>query len=108
VTVKPIVPGDLARQDIDDAIDYYGYEAGTDIARDFVADLNETYQKIAELPSVGSPRCAHHLNLPGLRSRKLKRFLHVIFYFEQTDRIAVWRILHGSRDMAASLMVEDD
>lgn len=108
MTIKPIVPGDLARQDISDAVDYYGYEVGTDIARAFVADVNATYQKISELPSLGSPRYAHRLNLPGLRSRKLRRFPHLIFYFEQSDRIDVWRILHGSRDIAASLMVEDD
>ena len=39
------------------------------------------------------------LNLPGLRSRPVRRFPHIVFYVEATDRVDVWRVLHGTRDI---------
>lgn len=39
------------------------------------------------------------LNLPGLRAWPLRRFPHVVFYVDATDRVDVWRVLHGARDL---------
>jgi len=41
------------------------------------------------------------LNLPGLRCWPLVRYLHLVFYVERADRIDVWRVLHGKRDIPA-------
>jgi len=39
------------------------------------------------------------LNLPGLRSWPVRRFPHIVFHVEATDRVDVWRVLHGTRDI---------
>ena len=53
--------------------------------------------------ATGSPRYAHELDLPGLRSWPLKRYPYLIFYVEREDHIDVWRVLHGERDIPAWL-----
>ncbi len=52
-------------------------------------------------PATGSPRYAHELNLPGLRTWSLARYPHLVFYTERSDHIDVWRVLHGQRDIPA-------
>jgi toxin ParE1/3/4 len=62
------------------AIDHYVREAGSDIALGFVDGLEAAYRAIAEHPGVGSSRCAHERDLPGLRHRRLARFPWLDFY----------------------------
>ena len=52
-------------------------------------------------PATGSPRYAHELNLPGLRSWPLTRYPYLIFYVERPDHVDVWRVLQGQRDIPA-------
>ena len=49
----------------------------------------------------GSNRYAHELNLPGLKFWPLTRYPYLVFYVERPDRIDVWRVLHGQRDIPA-------
>ena len=49
-------------------------------------------------PITGSPRYAHELNLPGLRSWPCKRYPYLVFYVELADSIDVWWVLHTRRD----------
>ena len=51
--------------------------------------------------TTGSPRDAHELGLPGLRSWALKRYPYLVFYVERTDHVDVWRVLHEDRDIPA-------
>lgn len=51
------------------------------------------------LPSAGAQRYANELNLPGLRFQALRRFPYLVFNVERSDRIDVWRVLHGQRDI---------
>ena len=97
--MKAVIPRALARQDVDDAIDYYAGEAGEDIALRFVDALRDAYRVISSRPASGSPRFAQQLELPGLRSRKLRRFPYLVFYIERPDHIDVWRVLHAQRDI---------
>jgi toxin ParE1/3/4 len=60
-------------------------------ALDFIDELGRAFLHIG--PGTGSGRYAHELSLPGLRFWPLAR------YFEQWDRVDVWRILHGKRDI---------
>ncbi|MGH6786676.1 MAG: type II toxin-antitoxin system RelE/ParE family toxin [Novosphingobium sp.] len=103
MTGKPIVPRQRARDDTDSAIDHYLSEAGADVALGFVDALEQAYGSIAEAPATGSPRWGHELKLPGLRSRRLKVYPWLVFYFEQMGHIDVWRILHAKRDIPAWL-----
>lgn len=98
---KPVVPRQLALQDVDDVLTYYLSEGAEQAALGFVDALERAYEHIGRHPATGSPRYAHELNLPGLRSWPLKRYPHMVFYVEHADHIDVWRVLHGQRDIPA-------
>ena len=97
--MKPLIPREQARRDVEDAIDHYAQEAGGDVALGFIESLEDAYRQIVRHPAAGSPFWAHELNLPGLRSRSLKRYPYLVFYIERDDHIDVWRVLHGQRDI---------
>ncbi len=100
---KPVIPRALAVQDIDEAIAYYLSEDAVQAALGFVDALEGAYTYIARNPATGSPRYAHELNLPGLRTWSLTSYPHLIFYVERDNHIDVWRVLHGQRDIPAWL-----
>jgi toxin ParE1/3/4 len=99
VTVKPVVPRLQVNRDVDEAIAYYLAEASDRVALGFVDALEQAYRHIARHPTSGSSRYAVELNLPGLRAWSLRRFPHIVFYVDTADRIDVWRVLHGARDV---------
>ncbi len=67
--------------------------------RGFVAALEKAYAHIQRAPATGSPRWAHELNIPGLHSWPCSPHPQLVFYLVQPERIEVWRVLHGSRDI---------
>ena len=99
MTAKPVVPREQANRDIDEAIAYYLEKDAEHAALRFVSALEQAYTHISRHPASGSPRYAHELNLPGLRSWPLTRYPHLVFYVERPDHIDVWRVLHGQRDI---------
>jgi toxin ParE1/3/4 len=101
VSPKRIIPRQRANRDIDEAVDYYLRDAGEKAALGFIDALDRAYRHIARHPATGSPRYAHELDLPGLRSWPLKRYPYLVFYVERDDHIDVWRILHAERDIPA-------
>ena len=106
MSIKPVIPRAGARRDVEEAVDYYAEQAGTEIALRFVDAVRDAYRAISSRPGVGSPRYAHELELPGLRSRRITRFPYFIFYVERDDHIDVWRILHSQRDIPS--WISDD
>jgi toxin ParE1/3/4 len=103
VSRKPVLLRELAQRDVEAAVDYYVHETAPDIAFGFIEALQSTYRAIAEHPAVGSPRYAHELALPGLRSWAVKGFPYLVFYIERHDHIDVWRVLHGRRDIPSRM-----
>jgi toxin ParE1/3/4 len=69
----------------------------------FIDALQGAYGHIGRHPETGSSRYAGELNLPGLRLWPLKKYPHLVFYLERSDHIDVWRVLHGQRDIPASM-----
>ena len=100
MTSKTIVLRELARLDVDEAIDHYLGEGAPKAALDFVDALEKAYSHIGRQPASGSPRYAHELNIPGLRFWRLTRFPYLVFYFEHDDHVDVWRVLQEQRDIA--------
>ena len=98
-----VIPRELARQDAEQAIDFYLSEAGPDVALGFIDALDATYRQIGDKPGGSSPRWGHDLNLPGLRSQKLKRYPYLVFFIERANHVDVWRILHAERDIPSRL-----
>ena len=104
---KPVVPREQANRDVDNAVAYYLSEGAKSAALNFIAALEQAYSHISRHPATGSPRYAHELNLPGLRSWPLTRFPHLVFYVEGPDHIDVWRVLHGRRDIPVWMQEPD-
>ena len=98
---KAVILREQAGLDIDDAIAFYLGENAAQAALGFIDALNDAYIHIGRHPGTGSPRYAHELDLPGLRTWQLTRYPHWVFYLEQPTHIDVWRVLHGQRDIAA-------
>ena len=109
MAAKPVVPRLRARQDVDQAIAHYLEADAAAAAIGFIDALESAYAHIGRYPATGSPRHGHELNLPGLRMWRLNRYPHLVFYMEHADHIDVWRVLHGQRDIPASLQaLEED
>jgi toxin ParE1/3/4 len=107
VSAKPVVPRVLAISDVEAALDHYLSEAGSNVADGMVDALDKAFAHIGRQPGTGSPRYAHELNLPGLRSWPLTRYPYLVFYIERDDHIDVWRELHAKRDIPAWLAGEE-
>ncbi len=98
---KPVVLRPRALLDVDEALAFYLSEANERVAIGFIDALENVYSLIGEQPAAGSPRYAHRLDLPDLRSWPLKRYPYVLFYIECPDRLDVWRVLHAASDVPA-------
>ena len=106
--VKPVIPRALAKQDVEEAISHYLAEEAWQAALGFIGALEQAYAHIGRHPATGSPRYAHELDLPGLRSWSLKRYPHIVFYVDCADHVDVWRIVRGMRDIPAWLRDSDE
>jgi len=96
---KPVIPRTLASQDVDQAIAYYLEQQAEAAALGFIDALEHAYNQIGLYPDSGSPRYAHELDLPRLRSWPVKGYPHMVFYVDRPDYVDVWRVLHGMRDI---------
>ena len=105
---KPVVLRVRAQRDVEEAADYYRAESGAALAIRFVAALEVVTRAIARHPAAGSPRYAHELNLPGLRTRMFKHFPYLVFYMERDGHIELWRVLHAKRDIPRRMQESDD
>lgn len=99
-----------ARQDIDEALNYYVAEAGDDVALQFIDALEAAYRHLSEHPASGSLRYAYELDLPSLRMWPLQGFPWLIFYRDTGQQVDVWRVLHGNRDIPTWMgeVISDD
>lgn len=93
----------LAQQDVQDAIEYHRIQADEDVALGFVDAFQAALVQIGTHPESGSQRYGYELNLPGLRFWPLHRYPWLIFYMDTQVHADVWRVLHGKRELPASL-----
>ncbi|MDB5861646.1 MAG: ParE family plasmid stabilization system protein [Ramlibacter sp.] len=105
--MKPVFRRAAADQDVEGIIDYHLEKAGANVALKFVDALQAAYARTARQPAAGSPRYAHELGIPGLRTWPLQGFPYRIFYFEYADKVEVWRVLHEQRDIPTHLLEPD-
>lgn len=104
---KPVIPRQLANQDVDETIAYYVGEGAEQAALGFIEALASAYARIARHPATGSARYAHELDLAGLRSWPLSRFPYLVLYAERVDHVDVWRVLHAERNIPAWMREPD-
>jgi len=73
-----------------------------DAARRFIAAAYDTFDFLALNPELGRQRA--DLGFPEIRSWRIAGFSrYLIFYRELPDRIQIWRVLHGARDLRDTL-----
>lgn len=71
-------------------------------ARAFLEAAYDTFEFLASHPGVGRKR--EDLGFPQVRSWRIPGFRrYLIFYRESPDRIQIWRVLHGARDLHRGL-----
>lgn len=103
----PLLRRQQADRDIGEALGHYlGVSAST--ANGFVSAVERALTHIQRAPDTGSPRWAHELNIPGLRSWPCGRYPYIVFYMPLRDRIEIWRVLHDRRDIPAWLVEDSD
>src|SRR6266536_3314317 len=83
-----------------DLQDAYVYLRQSDpaIAEAFLESAYDTFEFLAQHPGLGRwrPEFGHE----GLRSWRVQGFpRYLIFYRELADKIQIWRVLHGNRDL---------
>lgn len=92
-----------AERDVSEAVVYYRDNAGPAVALEFVDALERAITFLCENQFGGSMRFAFELEIPDLRSWRIDRFPHLIFYVPDDRGIDIWRVLHSSRDIPAFL-----
>ena len=100
---RPVVPRARAARDIEQAIALYLQQGAQSAALKFIDAVEVAFHRLAHHPAAGSPRLGQELDLPGLRLLQVRKFPYGIFYVELPDRVDVWRVLHGRRDIPAGL-----
>ena len=108
MTAKTVIRTRQATQDVENEVTYYLVDEGSEqAALGFIAEIEQAYAQLGKHPSIGSPRYAYELDVPGLRSWPLDKYPHLIFYIERADHIEIWRVINGKRDIPAWLLSED-
>ena len=71
-------------------------------ARAFLEAAYSTFEFLSHNPGLGRNR--GDLGFPEIRSWRIGGFRrYLIFYRELPDRIQIWRVLHGARDLHNTL-----
>ena len=105
--MKPLVRLLQADLDVEQALAYYAAQA-PHMELGFLDVLEKACLHIQRRPGTGSLRYAHALDIPGLRFWPCQRFPQMVFYIERDDHIALVRVLHGGRDIPATLQDDSD
>ncbi len=71
-------------------------------ARSFLEAAYDSFEFLALNPGLGRTR--NDLGFPEIRSWRVAGFRrYLIFYRELPDRVQIWRVLHGARDLHQGL-----
>jgi toxin ParE1/3/4 len=96
-----------ARQDLIDIFRYYARKAGRKTACRFLAQVESTFKKLAEIPGMGAPYEAESPVFAGIRVCPIIGFKkYLAFYRPLTDGVDVIRVLHGARDIDEILVAD--
>ena len=102
---RQVVVHARAKLDVDEALAFYDAEA-PHVTAAFIDALEAAVRSIRQTPGQSSPRWAHELDWPELRSLTVAEFPWSVFFLDQPKQLAILRVLHHSRDLAALLEPE--
>lgn len=78
------------------------HQDNPDAVRRLVEAAYDTFEFLARNPGLGRQRT--DLGFPEVRSWRITGFRrYLIFYRELPDKIQIWRVLHGARDLHQTL-----
>jgi len=88
---------------LDDLTEAYAYlaERNPTAADGLLDEVEAIVELISAFPELGRPRGELR---PAVRSFRVRRFRHIIFYRHTRDGIVLLRILHSARNMSAELL----
>jgi toxin ParE1/3/4 len=107
LAAKPVQFRELATLDLESASGYYVAEADVATAIRFVDAVEATARRIGRNPRLGSLKFSYELTIPDLRVMSVGKFPYLLFYLERESSVDVWRLLHTSRDIPASMREPD-
>lgn len=107
--LEVLIPGVIlkpaAQSDLGEILLYLAQNNPQSAAR-FANSVLQTFQQLAEMPHLGSPRYYDDAHLRDVRQWPVQNFKnYLIFYrpFASSNGIEVLRVLHSSRDATAHL-----
>jgi toxin ParE1/3/4 len=101
--VNEIIIQPAAARDMEEQADYLA-QRSLDAATRFARAVEETFQQLASMPGMGSPREFRNPALAGLRVWRLRGFEnYLIFYRPVEQGVEVLRVLHAARDIQSIL-----
>ena len=101
--MKPAILRPQARRDQEAEVRYYRRHAGSKVAVRLVTATNAALDQIELEPGIGSPVLGKILDIPGLRTWRVRKFPLLWCYFERDDHLDVVRLLGERQDIAAIL-----
>ena len=94
-----IIRRPAARRDI---VHYFAYlveHVGLETARRFQQAVEQTYDDLAEMPSMGAPGKVRQGQFAGVRLWRVRGFAsYLIFYRSLSDGVQIERVIHASQD----------
>jgi plasmid stabilization system protein ParE len=89
---------------------WYLREAGEAIALKFEAAVEKSFIRLARQPTLGRLRHFKHPKLAGLRSFGVATPFdkNLMFYRIEEDKIVLWRLMHGARNLGRQLVEPND
>ena len=88
---------------LDDLTEAYAYlaEQSPRAADDFLDEVEALVDLLTVLPKLGRPRDELR---PGVRSFRVRRFRHLLFYRLSGEDLVLLRILHGARNIRPDMI----
>jgi plasmid stabilization system protein ParE len=88
-----------ARRELQQVVAYLIENAGLEVARRFRQAATDTFQELAAMPAMGSPRKVRRPEFAGIRMWRIRHFEnYLIFYFPRKGGIAIERVIHAKQD----------
>ncbi|WP_431048851.1 type II toxin-antitoxin system RelE/ParE family toxin [Roseateles sp. L2-2] len=88
-----------AARDLDEIRRYYQDEGGTLPVEALHSEVTRALRHISRAPGTGSPRYRPLLQVTDMRTWRLTKFPHLVFYLDRQNAVHVVRVIHERRDI---------
>ena len=98
----PVEEREIVECDLQNAARFLRRYSSVARVREFLQAVHATYRLLGEFPELGRTRA--DLPEPNLRSFGVRGFPKwLIFYRPAPEKVEIWRVLHGARDLDREL-----